>query len=316
MGIKEWFTHTVEDIDGRFKNPLILSFILVWLYKHWSLVYKVLTFDNRIDVNDRVAQIECYIQKQGWCNMVFNPIIFAFLSLLSFYIIGVVAQLMKLYLGVKLPAYLMAKNDDSTYVLRTKYNSEKNKIKILIADSEKVNNENNTLRIINKELNTNIEKSTNEIFRLGEEKKELSKNILSNEHIKSNFELTSSYLLLEMIKITENKFKSIVFPKEMESNNFKITNGNWDIETKSSYFEKVSSYSTFIYNESLISQTNDVYVGEMVDFRFDKRNKLLNYSIEGKGSPKVSYSLIQVTKDEFIGFTNDKFVRMTRRVDK
>ncbi|MES2566215.1 MAG: hypothetical protein V4565_05080 [Bacteroidota bacterium] len=119
MGIKEWFNQTVEDLDNRFRNPLILSFVIVWLINNWELVYMIFNFNANYSLNLKLLDLKFYLSSKDSCTLLWMPIGFAFISLFGFYVIGVASQLMKLFIGTKLPLYLMGRHDNSKYVYRT-----------------------------------------------------------------------------------------------------------------------------------------------------------------------------------------------------
>ncbi len=124
---KERFDDLLDDFKGRVKNPLILSFILVWVYQHWRLLYQFWAVDNKIPFSGRIHLFNIYIDRYGFNGMVLEPLYYAFGSLIIFYLIGIIAQAIKLFVGKRLPAYLFAKLDTENYDL--KINSEKYKKK-------------------------------------------------------------------------------------------------------------------------------------------------------------------------------------------
>ncbi len=112
---KEIVDQIMEDTKGRFKNPLILSFILVWVYYHWSIVYIVITFNNAIPVNSRLSVFKEYVKAQEQTGMLWKPLFFSFISLAVFYLLGVAAQYIKLWLGKRLSAEMLAKYDKGKF---------------------------------------------------------------------------------------------------------------------------------------------------------------------------------------------------------
>ncbi len=61
----------------------------------------------------------------GW------PLAIAFSSLVVYYLIGVIAQFIKLWLGKRLPAAVLAKYDTGKYELKTTLNKLKTKVRNL-----------------------------------------------------------------------------------------------------------------------------------------------------------------------------------------
>jgi hypothetical protein len=136
--LKDRIDEIIADLNGRFRNPLILTFLLVWLYYHWVFIYEIATIDHKIIVFQRKAYFQAYVKGQGWCGMVGYPILVAVGSLISFYLIGVFAQFIKLWLGKRLPAAILAKYDTGKYELKALTEKYKTKVKSL-EEKDKIN---------------------------------------------------------------------------------------------------------------------------------------------------------------------------------
>lgn len=74
---KERFDDLLDDFKGRVKNPLILSFILVWIYQHWRLLYQFWAIDNKIPFSGRIHLFNIYLKANGFQGMIVNPLFFA-----------------------------------------------------------------------------------------------------------------------------------------------------------------------------------------------------------------------------------------------
>ncbi|MBI3517973.1 MAG: hypothetical protein HY062_01265, partial [Bacteroidetes bacterium] len=85
-------------------------------------------------------------------DMIFIPLVLAFVSLIIFYLIGVAAQGIKLWLGKRLPAELMAKYDTGTYELKSVSDTYKRRNKQYLND----------IREIQDQLNLKIEQADND----------------------------------------------------------------------------------------------------------------------------------------------------------
>jgi hypothetical protein len=136
---KDTFKEVLEDFGGRIKNPLITSFILVWLYHHWLLVYTLFSF-NSYSFLSRVHFLVYYSTNEGFCGMVLCPLGWAFVSLGLYYFIAVMAQLLKILIGIRFNAAIITLFDKGNYVTKTVHNKlkkEKNELKISVDNIEK-----------------------------------------------------------------------------------------------------------------------------------------------------------------------------------
>lgn len=127
--LKSKVNEILEDLGGRIRNPLILTFILVWLYYHWTLIYQILTIDNSSPIEFRLGIFKSYIkQNRGWCGMIGIPIFWAFIALPVYYVIGIAAQGIKVIFAKRLNAYMLAKIDTGNFALKTELELEKSNL--------------------------------------------------------------------------------------------------------------------------------------------------------------------------------------------
>lgn len=205
MGIKEWFKDTIEEIEGRFKNPLILSFVIVWLYKHWEIIYMIFNFEKNIPFPYKIMFIKIYIIENGFQNMVLWPLFISILSLIVFYLIGVIAQFIKLWLGKRLPAHLMGKYDTGNYELKSVSDNYKKRNKQYLTDIKDIQEQLNV-------KNEQADKDYEEIEKLTALNDTYSKSInemsLENKNLKEekvNNESTISNLIIEKNELEREK---------------------------------------------------------------------------------------------------------------
>lgn len=284
----------INDMKGRFRNPLILSFSLVWLYYHWRFVYEILTVDRQISVGIRGDYFKQYILDQGWSGMVGHPIIISFFSLICYYVIGVIAQFINFWLGKRLPAAVMAKFDTAKYELKTVTVKLRSKIKYLEEKETALTNENENLKskfsqkesealTTEKQLNAKIKALDIEIGEaralnrtIHDEKEQESKkreiNEAENEMLLKEIESLKEKINVQNKTISLNKAKefarystqiSEIFPDGSQWIIMPLTKvDNWD---KSFTIKQ----DHFVYNEE--------DVDTITEFKFDKKEKFVSF---------------------------------------
>lgn len=152
---KDRFEDLLDDFKGRVKNPLILSFILVWFYQHWRLVYQFFTIDSKFPFLGRIKMFDVYIKGYGYKGLIVDPLMFAFGSLIVFYVIGIAAQAIKLFVGKRLSAALFAKYDTGSYEIKANSDRYKREYKRYKLETDKLVEQSVTLK---EEYNTTFYK--------------------------------------------------------------------------------------------------------------------------------------------------------------
>jgi hypothetical protein len=212
---KEKINEITSDLGGRIKNPLILSFIFVWLYQNWSLIFIYFNLNPTFSFGEKLFILRIYINSYGFKGLFWNPLLYAFFSLIIYYLIAITAQLVKLIVGERFNAAIILYFDKSKYILRTIHKKtlevnrelkikegeleseiEINKSKLRQKDAElEETRKKNSERISEKDSELGTLKG--EIFNLQNEKFELSGKL---ERETANSDLISDQIKLLMKK--------------------------------------------------------------------------------------------------------------------
>jgi hypothetical protein len=67
-------------------RPFSGTFLLVWFYHHWQLVFIVFNFDKDQKLQEKIQTIKCYLNNVTWCNLWLIPALWTILALIIFYI--------------------------------------------------------------------------------------------------------------------------------------------------------------------------------------------------------------------------------------
>ncbi len=198
---KERVNEVVADLGGRIRNPLILSFIFVWLYQNWSLLYVYFNLPSNFSFGEKLFIIRGFVKATGFDGLFWNPLLFAFISLLTYYFIAITAQLLKLLIGEKLNAAIILLFDNRKYILKIKYDKKAQENKKLKDNEENLQTEieNTKLKLRQKEsdLEEEKEKSTKLI---DEKNKEIKKYITENLQLDNS----SKTLLLKIQQLQDD----------------------------------------------------------------------------------------------------------------
>ncbi len=298
--IKEKFTEVMQDFGGRIKNPLIATFILVWLYQHWTLVFRLFNTYENFSVEEKLFLAKIYITHYGFCGMIIHPLITSFGSLICYYLIGILAQLIKI--GGRYLNSLIAKLDNPNFVPRTELKKEEAYSKTLKRELIKANDENKDLI----EFKHNAQQEYGAINR---KLQNAESNILSNSNFQRNFEEIMMYLLHRAKSVPETNIR----PSELHDNYFKVINGSWIFYTNQMFDKNRGTSHNYKINDSKVSNLNNEHIGEIFDLKFDKQYRILEFvMMHHHPSKKDQYYMIEISPDEWLGFCNAQYCHIKR----
>lgn len=307
---KEKFNEIMDDLKGRIRNPLILSFILVWLYFHWEFIYQLFTINNALPVASRLSVFTKYIKDNGTYEMIFHPLWVSFCSLLMYYIIAIIAQLIKVG-GKYLYSSILARVDPHSFVLRTELDKEKKHVKSLKHELSAATQENANLISFKESAIENLDKLRKDIGGLRQEHTLVQNNINYNLKFRDEVENTIIYLLA--LKNDMASSAHLVKP-DIHKNHYKALNGSWKIVSNEHKLEKSigSTQNLSFDNDKIYRPGGDSY-GQVEDLTFDKKYRLLSFSITSSNQPNLGiYHLLKVNEEEMIGLYNHNFVYFKR----
>jgi hypothetical protein len=287
---KEKISEIMQDFGGRIKNPVIATFILVWMYQHWTLIFRLFSTYSNFSVEEKLFLVKIYINHNGFCGMVFCPLLISFGSLFCYYLIAIIAQLIKI-VGKFLNS-LIAKIDKPGFVPLADLEREEKYSKSLKLQLKQSIEDNKELTYF-KEGHEQTHKD------LKEEIDAANKNILNNTVFKENIEHTLMILLAKDKDIQQKD----LYKDESVINQYNITNGSWDIVVSMVIGEKSGQKISVSFEDSIVKETNGNDYAKIKTFKFYKSSRRLDLALElTKDTRLVIYNLILVNKDELMGF--------------
>ncbi len=94
------FIHSaIDNIKERVKNPFYESnktpfagaFVISLVIYNWELFYSLVNFDPHYTRLTKIDIIKDYLETKAWYDRLFTPILFAFGSIVSFYILNLLS---------------------------------------------------------------------------------------------------------------------------------------------------------------------------------------------------------------------------------
>jgi hypothetical protein len=307
---KEKLDDLLDDYKGRIKNPLILSFILVWVYQHWRLLYQFWAIDTKIPFSGRIHLFNIYINENGFCGMILNPLFFAFVSLASFYLIAICGQAIKAFIGKKLAYSVLQKITPSDYVLKSEKSKVEKDLELLKMELVKQKENNKRLTIAETEYNRQLSLEHSLYEGVIKELKEVKSNIAYNIHFKEK--IVDSILYLIASNDGDGHENRIYFPDKKQFIQ-PFLNGSWKIYIYNSIGGNNTESYGLILKDGTIFSRNGQNIGEISDFTMDVKYNIITMCIfleESKNNNNNLredgdfYHLLKINNNELIGMRN------------
>lgn len=307
---KEKFNEIMDDLKGRIRNPLILSFILVWLYFHWEFIYQLFTINNALPVESRLSVFTKYIEDNGTYEMIFHPLWVAFCSLITYYIIAIISQLIKVG-GKYLYSSILARIDPHSFVLRTELDKEKKHIKSLKHELNAATQENANLISFKESAIENLDKLRKDNSGIRQELTLAQNNINYNLKFREEVENTIIYLLA--LKNDMGSSTALV-KTDIHKNHYKALNGSWKIVSNNHKLDRtIGSTQNLSFDNDKVYRYGGESYGHVENLVFDKKYKLLSFSISSSSQPNLGiFHLLKVNENEMMGLYDHNFVYFER----
>lgn len=310
--MKEKIDELLKDFNGRLRNPLIMSFIFVWLYWHWDLVYWVFTVEENKSVYLRTSTIIAYIRKQTFFGMVLCPLLVSFFSLAIYYLIANAAQFIQVWVGRRLNIAMLIKSDTGRYVERAILEKETKKnreLKIQINNlSEEIDRAKQT-RDDSEKLLDDLEIEKHEAL---EQLKLAKLNIDYNHSFKKEILKPLIYLLGKKYEIS---VLGLSEPKLLKKD-YSILQGNWELCDYDSIDNDSWSVISINIEDKEVTYPDEKEYGTLTHIEIDITTSIVSFKIfrkNGFGQGMEDFHVIKINRDEFIGLRGNSYINLKRR---
>ena len=300
-----------EDYKGRIKNPLIASFILIWLYKHWSLLFWVLASDEKISIYMKIDKVQEYIDGKGWLGMVLYPFLISCFAMPAYFLIANLAQWVYIWVGKRLNAEIVSRADAGLMIKKTELNKEKDKAKVLKKNIEDLTLEVDNLTQFKQNSYDIIEKYENESKQYKVQLTTAKTNINFNEKFQEQFIYTLIYLLGK----SRGQMIEGIINSNIVNYNLSLLKGSWELQ-KHDFIESTNFQTTALnINDSKVTRFNDEKYGRITDFTIDQSTKICELTIEREDGQQEKSTFFQVNSNLFKGISEGKYVVLSRKLN-
>lgn len=124
--IKDFFISFRDNMAKKSKNPFLGIYLLVWLVRSWELVYTLLNFEKKHDLNFKINFIKTYYKENDFLISLALNILWAIALLLVTFILLNLSRLVVNLFEKNLTPWIYKISDRSSIVLKESYESLKN----------------------------------------------------------------------------------------------------------------------------------------------------------------------------------------------
>jgi hypothetical protein len=219
--MKEKVDELLDGIKERLKSNFLLTFIVIWLIRHWVVVFTIFNFDSYYFLDSKVTKLKVYFESEGFLGLWLCPVFFSILSIISYYALSGLSE----YLHIKyenLRKWIYRKWDNKKIKTIEEYDAKVQENKLLQIVIREGEERRNSLLITNKNLEENqIELQTkNKSFE--SENTILSQKIRSTGEELEKWNNENKSLRSQVTKLSTDLHKQIdLFSKTTDKNLFR-----------------------------------------------------------------------------------------------
>lgn len=311
--MKEVIENLFKSIGERITSLFSITFVLVWIYFHWELVYSIVFFDSSTRLNSRIEFIKEYISLHGSLKLLWLPIGYTFIALFLYYIFNAISLAISTGYSRWLKPLVFNILDRNKIVDKDAHSELKSNYQKLQNEHEITKDTVSELRKVNESLtkvNEDLTKEINEVedmqISIDKSKKELSELKNLNKELSENNEsqkLDIKYIIEEQNKLNETikKYDSQLAKKEKEiskkdSENFTLIENNKKLLSRLGNNENASLSTMQGVAENLMIKYLSVH-------RAGDRQEILSYK-------EVKYSFSIPTIDNSIQQKVEQILKM------
>lgn len=119
--INDLFISFKDNIKQKTSNPFFGTFIIIWVIRHWKLIYIILTIESYKTLDDRVAIIEKYFLEESFIESILWTTLWSFGVLLSTYTLLNLSRLIINFFEKAVTPKVYSWTDKGDIVLKSEY---------------------------------------------------------------------------------------------------------------------------------------------------------------------------------------------------
>jgi hypothetical protein len=119
-----------DNLIQKTRNPLLGTFIIVWIIRNWKFVYSILFFDKEFKLDNRIEKIESFFKNYDY-EEIFTTLFVTFIILISTYILLNLSRLIVNFFEKIVTPKIYKITDKSSIVLKEDFIKVQNEVENL-----------------------------------------------------------------------------------------------------------------------------------------------------------------------------------------
>jgi hypothetical protein len=291
----EWLENIKDTIAKRLKGAFGGTFIIVWSVLNWRLLFILLNFDNKSNLQERLLLIDEYWKTKNFCQIYIYPILTTILSVLVYSFLNYLTYIITSFFSLRIKPHILNIIDKSKVVERERFTT-------LDQQYSKLENKYNT-------EHDELIKTKNNLDELSGEKARLS-----TERNGFNDELVQTKKQLEENKVTIDEFKKNSFRYRTDIAPSDLFPGIWLKIFKGADNFKGSERFSISKNKYFI---NDKVYFEISSIKLNEEQNILELKKNSTIDNRLLVDrLIKVSDNLYFGIENEDIVIKYIRIDQ
>lgn len=177
--VKDFLVSFSDNFKERVKNPLLGTYLLVWLVRNWDLIYSLFNFDSNLKLKDKIGFVNNYFKKTDFVENLLINIYWAFGLLILTYLLVNASRFIVNLSEKQLTPWIYKITDSKSIVLKNEYERIRSQ-----SDDMQVRLDNE--REAKSRLEFRIKNLENELIEIGKSKKSVSADEMLKSELQNN----------------------------------------------------------------------------------------------------------------------------------
>lgn len=123
---KNIFNSFSESFKQKTTNPLLGTYILVWMLRNWELIYSIFNFDKEYKLYQKIAFIKEYFHDKSFINEILVSLGLTFLTLIVTYLLLNLSRLIVNFSEKRITPFIYKITDSTSIVTKSLFEDVRN----------------------------------------------------------------------------------------------------------------------------------------------------------------------------------------------
>ena len=119
--IRDFLISFKDNLNEKSRNPFLGTYLIVWLFRNWELVYTLFHFDPEQKLEHKVGFIKGYYSQHDFIENLLTNIYWAFGLLILTYLLLSISRLIVNLSDKRITPWIYKITDSNSIVLKSEY---------------------------------------------------------------------------------------------------------------------------------------------------------------------------------------------------